>query len=365
MLRLASTTALLATLTLAACGDDGGGDDPQGLGNEPGGTRSPATEAGRPQDCSGAFASVPSPYTPNTTVQEWGGFLADERGLVFSVIPDGRFTDDAASYPAKIMASSLAGEVTELYTTQPGEQVGPIFSGAADDVYLVLGLLNRRFMRLSRAGGTPEVAADAALWAGPVSDGQGKLYYAAKPGSDGVLASGPTSVFEFDTGSGNARSLAAQGNTNISAIALDGRTLYWVETDGLLAETDYRLFKLGLDGGSPEQLRTLPNGTAIGSFAVVDGVAFGTTLTSDFSFEVHRTPLSGAPEVVEDRAGVPLVIADGRAYYGSSSGLTKNTLAFDAPSVVESTRGTGIGAIAVGPSDLWYAIGTCIYRTSK
>src|SRR5262245_25965723 len=114
MLRV-STTALLVALTLTACADDGGADDPLDPGNDPGETGTPGTGmpggSGRPQDCSGAFASVPSPYTPNTTVQEWGGFLADERGLVFSVIADGRFTDDIAGYRAKIMASSLTGEV--------------------------------------------------------------------------------------------------------------------------------------------------------------------------------------------------------------------------------------------------------------
>lgn len=349
-------SALFGALALG-CGDEGGSDP--GGGGPPGGD-DPGGNGPSGAECSGEFARVMAPYAPNTTIEEWGGFMADERGLVFSVIEDTTQLSDAdETYPNLILSSDLDGNIETLANV--GDSfVGPIFP-YGDDLYTVVGILNRDLVRLPRSGGDPVPVADHRLWAGPVSDGS-KLYYAARPSFDSEGSIGDAAIYVFDPETQTSTLLSDQGETTINAIDIDDGTIYWVETAGLLSDEDYTLFSMPAAGGTPAVVMTLPNGTALGGFRVVNGVAFGNTLTESFSFEIHRTPLGGTPEVAEDDAGVPMAIAGDTIYYGSISGLTKNSLEFDDRSVIEGTRGESIYAIAVGPTDLWYALGPCIYR---
>jgi len=308
-------------------------------------------------DCSGAFARAPAPYAPNTSIVDWGGFIADERGLVFSAIPDTQQTQDTAAYPTLIIGSDTSGNLQTLYTLGENALVGPIFA-VEGDVFFVSGLLSRTIMRMPRAGGDATPVIEERLWAGPAREGN-TLYYAARPSVDS------SAVFALDPATNTSTLLRDQGDTEIAAIAVDQGTLYWVETDGILAETDNTLFSMPVGGGTPRLVMTFPRDTALGSFRVLDQVAYGDTITDSFDIQIHRTPLGQPTQIAATSAGLPLVIADGKAYYNSSQGLTRNSLAFDAPSIVDGTAGKAIYAIAASATELWYALGPCIYRTTK
>ena len=317
----------------------------------------PSAGAASGADCSGAFALAPAPYAPNTSIEDWGGFIADERGLVFSAIPDTQQTQDTAAFRTLIIGSDTSGNLRTLYTLPEGALVGPIFA-FGDDVFFVSGLLNRTIMRMPRGGGDATPVIEERLWAGPAREGN-TLYYAARP------SLGSSAVFALDPATNRSTLLSDQGDTEIAAIAVDRGTLYWVETDGILAETDNTLFSMPVGGGTPQVVMTFPRETALGSFRVVDEVAYGDTITDSFDIEIHRTPFGQPTQVAASSAGLPLVIADGKAYYNSSQGLTRNSLAFDAPSIVEGTAGRATYAIATSGTELWYALGACIFRTTK
>src|SRR6186713_2570702 len=79
--RLTRCTLFAALVAFGTgCGSSGesksdpvGGD---GSGGSGGSTTSPTSAA-----CDGAFTSIEAPYAPNTSIQDWGGFVADEQGL--------------------------------------------------------------------------------------------------------------------------------------------------------------------------------------------------------------------------------------------------------------------------------------------
>src|SRR5688500_8295677 len=109
----ASCLAFLVT----GCGsDDGGEGENSGGSGGSGATGGSSGQGGGAPKCDDAFAVVPSPYAPNTSLDEWGGFAVDERGAVFSAISDSSLTDDTSAYNPVIMASDLAGNLTTLYT---------------------------------------------------------------------------------------------------------------------------------------------------------------------------------------------------------------------------------------------------------
>ena len=131
-------------------------------------------------------------------------------------------------------------------------------------------------------------------------------------------------------------------------------------------EFDYRLrlagHRLLFD---PELVIQLPSDSALGSFRVVDEVAFGSAITEDFSIIINRIEFGEAPTVVEDRGGMPMVIADDEIYYNGFDGLVENSLDFDDPHVISDGGGLGIYAIAVHESSVWYAVRGCIYEAPR
>lgn len=68
--------------------------------------------------------------------------------------------------------------------------------------------------------------------------------------------------------------------------------------------------------------------------------------------------------MVAEDAGAPLLFVDDVAYYGPV-GVTKNSLEFDRPALIEGTSGVNVTAFAVGPDDVFYSDGPCIYRAPQ
>src|SRR5688572_31769833 len=91
---------LLGALVALGTGCGGSGDaksDPEGGGGSAGGGSgggstgdgdSTSSTSSTSAACAGAFTSIEAPYAPNTSIEDWGGFFADEQGLVFSALPD-------------------------------------------------------------------------------------------------------------------------------------------------------------------------------------------------------------------------------------------------------------------------------------
>jgi hypothetical protein len=343
------------TLSLTGCGtdDDPGAENSAGGGGNSGtGGTSPA--GGGAPKCDDAFAVVPSPYTPNTTTADWGGFAVDEQGAVFSVISDSSLTDDTSAHDPKVMAADLDGNLTTLYA---GSSLFGRFILSGDRVYMLTGPVTPTIIRLDRSGGEPVEVVEGTVVAGPVLHGD-FIYYGKMDGSE-------FAIYRLDPETDESTLLIARED-EIATFDFDGNTLYWIESDGILEDTDYRLFSMPAEGGTPELLQSLPRGAvALGSFRVVDGVLFGSELTEDFDIVVTRTPIGETPTIVEEFGGQPLVIAEGFAYYGSTSGLIKAPLSFENKTTIPGTDDRVIYSLAIGPDDLWYSERTCIFRTAK
>jgi hypothetical protein len=347
------TTVCLAFAT-TGCGSDDGGDDGDSGGS--GGGGGTGGSGGGAPTCDDAFAKVPLPYEPNTSLDEWGGFAVDEQGAVFSAIPDS-VLGDTTGYNPVIMASDLAGNLTTLYTDDGSSLFGK-FILRGDSLYMVAGLLAPGIAKLSRTGGAPVEVVEGTVFAGPILRGD-FIYYATGGFSD-------RGIYRLDPET-DASTLLVAREDEIDTIDLDGDTLYWTESDGLLEDTDYRLFSMPAAGGAVTMVQSLPRAEiALGSFRVIDGVLYGSEITEDFDIVVTRTPIGQAPEIVEESGGLPMVIEDRTAYYGSGSGgITKTSLSFDDKTTIPGSEGRAIYSIAVGPDDLWYSELSCIYRTAK
>ena len=364
-MRLSNTIFNSVTISALIALSSGCGSDPEdnddttpadgpgasGTEGDGGGTTgSPASTSSA--ECDDAFTSIQAPYSPNTSIEDWGGFLADEQGLVFSVIPDPAQASYDADLPPLIMSSDLSGKVQTLFTPTEPTMIGQIY-GFGDELYFALGLFTQEIVRMPRAGGEATPVSEDSIWAGPRSDGE-KLYYSARRDSFVVVS--------LDPASGESVTLADRGEVEVAAITVEGDDLYWIEVPD--EESDFSLYRLPIAGGEAELLMDLPNTTALDSLRVIDNVVFGATLTADFSVEIHRTEIGQTPQVVEDFGGLPMLITNGAVYYNSGSGLAKNSLSFDDPSIVEGTRGMAIAALASSSSHVYYASGPCIYRTA-
>jgi hypothetical protein len=347
--------AFCLAFSVSGCGsDDGDGSESSGGTGDTGAT---GGTGGSAPNCDDAFATVPVPYAPNTSIEEWGGFAVDESGAVFSVIPDTSLTDDTSAYDSLIMASDLAGNLTTLYTGTGTSLFGKMILHG-DSVYMLAGFLAPGIARMPRSGGEPVEVVDDTVLAGPILRGA-FIYYATGGFSD-------AGIYRLDPETDTSTLLVARGETEIVTLDLDGDTLFWIESDGLLEDTDYRLFSMPVDGDTVEMLQELPRAElALGNFRVIDGVLFGAEITEDFDIVVTRTPIGQAPEIVDDSGGTPMVIADGFAYYGSGTGITKAPLSFESKTIVPGTEGRVIYSLAVGPDDLWYSEVSCIFRAAK
>jgi hypothetical protein len=361
MVRGIFVTALCLACSVAGCGSDDDGDASNsggggGSGGSSGSGGSGGTSGSAP-NCDGAFARVPVPYTPNTTVAAFGAFAVDERGAVFTAIPDEMLMEDTSAYNPVIMASDLDGNVTTLLTSDGAD----IFSDLilrGDAVYMITDILFPGIKRMARSGGTPVEIVEGTVSAGPILHDD-FIYYAKAPGSD-------PGIYRLEPDTDTSTLLTAREDLIIT-LDRDGDTLYWIESDGVLEETDYRLFGMPAEGGTVEMLQELPRAEiAIPSFRVIDGVLFGSDITEGFDFIVTRTPIGEAPVTVEDNGGMPIAYGDGFAYYGSvSGGMIKAPLSFASKSTVAGTEDRAMYSIAVGPDDLWYSELSCIFRTAK
>jgi hypothetical protein len=357
MVRAILVAALGLIFFVTGCGTDGGdGGANSGNGGSGGSGGSGPVGGGAPK-CDDAFATVPSPYAPNTSLDEWGGFAVDERGAVFSAIPDSSLTADTSAYEPVIMAADLTGNVTTLYTGDGSSLFGN-FILRGDSVYMLAGVVFPGIARLDRSGGKPVEVVSGSVFAGPVLHAD-FIYYAKGGFSD-------SGIYRLDPET-DASTLLVAREDEIDTLDVDGDTLYWIESDGLLADTDYRLFSMPAQGGTAELVQSLPRAElALGSFRVIDGVLFGAEITEDFDLVVTRTPIGAAPTIVEDFGGLPMVIADGFAYYGSGSGgVIKAPLSFETKTTIPGSGDRSIYALAVGPDDLWYSEVSCIFRAAK
>src|SRR5688572_1469771 len=218
-------------------GDDGGGGS--GSGNASSGSDgTTASSAG--EECEGAFTTVDAPYAPNTAIEEWGGFIADEKGLVFSALPDSNQEGYDSDLPSIIATADLSGNVETIYTVPDAAMPGQIFA-FGDDIYFAEGLLSRHLMKLPRAGGDATLVRDDGMRAGPVSNGS-TLYYSAREFPD-------SRIVALDMATGETETLAERGDMDVFAIAVDGDTLYFVEAEDQLSEEDHALYSMPIAGG--------------------------------------------------------------------------------------------------------------------
>jgi hypothetical protein len=224
MFRGILVVASCLTLALTGCGADAG-EGVASSGGRSGGGGSGATggtsgSGGGAPKCQDAFAVVPSPYTPNTTTDEWGGFAVDERGAVFSVISDSSLTDDTNAYDPMIMAADLAGNLTTLHT---GSSLFGRFILRGDSIYMLTGPVTPDIVRLDRSGGEPVQVVEGTVLAGPVLHGD-FIYYA----KIGISESG---IYRLDLET-DASTLVIAREDEIDTLAFDGDTLTGLNPTG-------------------------------------------------------------------------------------------------------------------------------------
>ncbi|MGC4088753.1 MAG: hypothetical protein QM756_12810 [Polyangiaceae bacterium] len=339
---------------LAGCGSNS--DDPGGSGGSggSGGNGSGTGGTVSTPDCTGAFTKIPTPYSANTAFDDLGAFAIDDKGLVFSALPDEDLGAKAGELPNVLMATDLTGNVITLRESTAGFFSNPVFDG--DDVIVTEGFANRQLVRMPRTGGSVTVLVEG-IRDGAFADAT-SLYYLGYGPDGGGLA-----VYSLPRAGGTPKLLSDRGSMGIRGFAFEGDTLYWAEQKSLL-EDPVNVYSMKVGATEPTLLAAIPSDTS-GGLTVSGGVLFSTLLTDDFDFDTYRIDAGKAPTLMGE-TGLPFLLADGKAYYASTSGgITRNSLAFDSPSSVSGTAGKSIYAIGSGPTDLWYAVQGCIYRTAK
>jgi hypothetical protein len=339
----------LATTELG-CGSDGG--SPGGSGGSGGGNSGNGGSISMPS-CAGAFAKVQTPYSANSGFDDLSVFAADEQGLVFSALPDSNLGENASDLPNLLMAADLAGNLSTLRESKSGFFSNLVFDG--DDLIFTEGFFGRSIVRLPRKGGTETVLAED-VREGAFADDRSLYYFA-------LAESGGTALFSLPRAGGAATLMVNRGFIGLRGFAFEGDTLYWGEEPTVLDDHPVSIYRMQVNATQPTLIAEIPSDTA-GGLNVSGGVVYSTLISDSFDIETYRVEAGKAPTLMGE-TGLPLIVTDGKAYYGSSSGLTRNTLQFDAPTTVDGTAGKSIYAIGTGPSDLWYATLGCLYRTAK
>jgi hypothetical protein len=300
-----------------------------------------------------------APYGPNNTLADLGGFFADERGIVFTAIPNTTDYEDgktANDYPSLLVAGDLDGNLKTIFTSDTGMITNLVVD--ADRVYFSLLIGASQLVSVPRGGGAPMVLVERGVRSGPLTDGK-RLYYR---GTTDTFNDG---LFAIDKTGGAPTLLTDRGDQHLRSAAIEGDTLYFVDTEGFEAENDDVLYKLELATGNIEELAKVPV-EASGHIDVANGVVYSSLISDSFSIEIHRIEPGKVPVKTAARGGLPLVLADGFAYYpASSSGIAKDSLTFDNPATLPGSSGKTIFALAAGPNEIWYAEQHCIYRTPK
>lgn len=313
----------------------------------PGGNSAANTE------CSGEFARVESPYVLNTALSDFGGFAADGHGLVFSAWPDESLTDAPEEYPQRLFASSLSGQVTELYSTD-----SMISSLVADEknAYFSTLISGTQLLSVPRAGGAPTVLIEDGVRTGPITDGT-RLYVE-------MFVDGDPAIVAVDRSGGATDVITTWPDKYIASFAIEAGALYVLISDGFDVETDHTLYKVPIAGGAAEVFATVPR-SAGGGLDVVDGVVYSRLLSESYDVVVYRIERGRPPVLVSEEGGLPMVFDGDAVYYPEVGRLTKNNLSFNDAKEVPGAAGRLPSAIAVGPTDLWYASYACIYRAPK
>jgi hypothetical protein len=333
-------------------GGSGGSSGNAGNGGSPGSGGSITTP-----DCSGAFAKLQIPYSANAGFDDLSVFAVDEQGLIFSTLPDENLGKNASELPNLLMTSDLAGNLSTLREAESGFFSNLVFDG--DDLIFTEGFFGRNIVRLPRKGGTETVLVEDVLL-GAFADESSLYYFARGDSSDG----GGTVLYSLPRAGGTPKALVNRGSISLRGFTLEADTLYWGEEADVLSQMPVSIYRMQVDASEPTLIAEIPSDTA-GGLNVSGGVVFSTLITDSFDIQTFRVDAGKAPTLMGD-TGLPLIFADGKAYYsGRSGGITRNNLNFDSPTVVSGTEGKSIYAIASGPSDLWYATLGCLFRTSK
>jgi hypothetical protein len=342
---------VIAGALSVACGSES--EEPKDTGT-PSGHTDP-----KPAACSGEFARVEAPYGPNNSLSGWGGFAADEQGIVFSAFADTTLQaeNDDTEYPQIVVAGDPSGNLKQIYSTTAGMISNVVID--AENVYFTVLIASSQLVSVPRAGGTPKVLVERGVRSGPLTDGK-RLYYRGT-----TTDTFNDALFAIDKAGGAPTVLSDRGEKHLGSAAIEGGTLYFVDTEGFDAKNDDVLYTLEIATGKIAEMARLPPSTS-GAIDVANGVVYSSLISESFDIEIYRIEGGKAPVLTASDGGLPLVLADGFAYYPArSGGINKDSLALDNPTLLPTTSGKQIFALAAGPTDIWYAQHDCIYRAPK
>jgi hypothetical protein len=283
--------------------------------------------------------------------------VADNAGLVIAIGADvtqlsnpGMVTD----YEGKIVTVDLQGTLKQIWS---GEYMPVKLAADTSNVYFqTLDMLGGSdLVSVPRAGGTPTVVLEDAVYAGPVLAG-GKLYFA---GSIGSVLQG---IYAVDPAGGAPTLLSNRGNVQVYEIVAGPDSLYWTEFSSL-SDQQFPFFRLKFTDNTVEQLGSLPVASGADHLYVVGSDIYSSGLV-ETTFPLNRVTPGHAPVTLVAETTGAISFSSSAAYYGSLSGLVKTPLDFSVTQAISGTSSLGISAVAVGPDSLWYAEQRCIYRGS-
>jgi len=316
----------------------------------------PPSGDGSAPDCAGAFARIDAKYALDATFSGIGGFTVDGAGMVFGLIPDPRQINDVTSIPYLIQTGTLTGATSTVYTYPSHAVMASVRADAASIYFLAHGYqIDQSIFRMPRSGGAPQVV---------YTPTQGAIADFVMDDQNVYFAEGE-SIFAVPKAGGAPKTLAERKGAQIHDLAIDAGRLYWGEQPfGTIGDAETAMWSVGPKDTTPASFGTVPKDLAINQIGASGDILVFSTIDTSANSRIYTMARGGAPVKI-DEGGNPMAIDGGDVYFNTDAGLKRMPVAGGTGAVITSGIVPYMSAIALTPTEVFYATETCIFRHPK
>jgi hypothetical protein len=261
------------------------------------------------------------------------------------------------------MRAGLDGAPAEL-----AKSPHPLFGLAADSTYayfvfsmILTSPAERQLTRVPRAGGAPTslYAPGAGGYVGSVMIAQDTLFVTERSlEGDRIL--------RIPAAGGAPTPLLSRGrDRTLSGVIVSGDHVYWIEHELLVEGKTFHpvVWRMNLDGSSPEEAFKLPDDTTVATYAVVgDTLVYHEVGLLPLKSDLWRMPRNASPTRVGTAAISTFAAIGDSVLFGTAEGIQRLNPATGDVTPAIASEAREVTAIAAHAGQLYWAESRCLYK---